>query len=69
SGELRAFTAICPHLACTVQYREGLVHIWCACHNGHFRSERRQHRRPPPRPLKQYPSPKTASRAHISRGA
>jgi len=36
SGQLRAFTAICTHLACTVQYRDDLGHIWCACHNGHY---------------------------------
>ncbi|MBI4735136.1 MAG: Rieske 2Fe-2S domain-containing protein, partial [candidate division NC10 bacterium] len=34
AGELRAFTAICTHLACTVQYREEKQDIWCACHNG-----------------------------------
>src|SRR5689334_16585267 len=35
-GELRAFSAICTHLNCTVQYREDLGHIWCACHGGEF---------------------------------
>src|SRR3990170_4044546 len=34
-GELRAFTAVCTHLACTVQYRSDFQHIWCACHDGH----------------------------------
>ncbi|MDZ4339091.1 MAG: Rieske 2Fe-2S domain-containing protein, partial [candidate division NC10 bacterium] len=36
AGELRAFSAVCTHLNCTVQYRSDLSHIWCACHNGHF---------------------------------
>ncbi len=36
AGELRAFSAVCTHLACTVQHRPDLGHIWCACHNGHF---------------------------------
>ena len=36
TGELRAFTAVCTHLSCTVQYRPDLQHIWCACHNGHY---------------------------------
>jgi Rieske Fe-S protein len=31
AGELRAFTAVCTHLNCTVQYREDLANIWCAC--------------------------------------
>ena len=36
TGDLRAFTAICTHLACIVQYRSDLSHSWCACQNGHF---------------------------------
>src|SRR5262245_29752117 len=36
SGELRAFSAVCTHLNCTVQYRADVSHIWCACHNGHY---------------------------------
>ncbi len=36
TGDLRAFTAISTHLACTVQYRQDLSHIGCACHNGHY---------------------------------
>lgn len=53
-GELRAFTAICTHLGCTVQYRSDLEHIWCACHNGHFDLLGRNISGPPPRPLDQY---------------
>jgi len=36
AGELRAFSAVCTHLNCTVQYRADINHIWCACHNGHY---------------------------------
>jgi Rieske Fe-S protein len=53
-GELRAFSARCTHLDCTVQYREDLNHIWCACHNGHFDLSGRNIAGPPPRPLDQY---------------
>ena len=53
-GELRAFTAICTHLACTVQYRTDLKHIWCACHNGHFDLNGKNIAGPPPRPLAPY---------------
>lgn len=53
-GDLRAFTAICTHLACTVQYRTDLTHIWCACHNGHFDLNRTNIGGPPPRPLAPY---------------
>ncbi|MEX1138690.1 MAG: Rieske 2Fe-2S domain-containing protein [Bacteroidota bacterium] len=50
-GELKAFTAICTHLACTVQYRADLQHIWCACHNGHYDLNGINIAGPPPRPL------------------
>lgn len=54
TGELRAFSAVCTHLACTVQYRGDLSHIWCACHNGHFDLNGINIAGPPPRPLEQY---------------
>lgn len=53
-GEIRAFTAICTHLACTVQYREDMQMIWCACHNGHYNLFGRNVAGPPPRPLEPY---------------
>lgn len=53
-GDLRAFTAICTHLACIVQYRPDLSHIWCACHNGHFDLNGKNVAGPPPRPLEPY---------------
>ena len=53
-GELRAFTAICTHLACIVQYRSDLGHIWCACHNGHFDLNGKNIAGPPPKPLEPY---------------
>lgn len=33
-GEIRAFSAICTHLDCTVQFRRDTSQLWCACHNG-----------------------------------
>jgi cytochrome b6-f complex iron-sulfur subunit len=54
NGELRAFSAICTHLTCTVQYRSDLQHIWCACHNGHYDLTGRNISGPPPRPLRVY---------------
>ncbi len=50
-GEYRAFTAVCTHLDCTVQYREDFLHIWCACHNGHYDLKGINIAGPPPRPL------------------
>jgi Rieske Fe-S protein len=50
-GEFRAFSAVCTHLQCTVQYRTDLELIWCACHNGRFDLAGRNVGGPPPRPL------------------
>ena len=35
-SEWRAFSAVCTHLNCTVQYQESSRQIWCACHNGFY---------------------------------
>ena len=51
AGELKAFSAVCTHLNCTVQYRPDLSHIWCACHNGHYDLNGKNIAGPPPRPL------------------
>ena len=51
SGELRAFSASCTHLNCTVQYRKDMELIWCACHNGKYDLNGRNISGPPPRPL------------------
>jgi len=53
-GELRAFTAICTHLGCTVNYEPGSKVIWCPCHNGMFDLHGRNIGGPPPRPLTEY---------------
>ena len=50
-GEFKAFSAVCTHLECTVQYREDLKQIWCACHNGHYDLNGINVSGPPPRPL------------------
>jgi cytochrome b6-f complex iron-sulfur subunit len=54
TGETRAFSAICTHLNCTVQYRPDMGHIWCACHDGHYDINGKNIAGPPPRPLEQY---------------
>jgi cytochrome b6-f complex iron-sulfur subunit len=54
SGELRAFSAVCTHLNCTVQYRADVSHIWCACHNGHYDLNGQNISGPPPRPLETF---------------
>jgi Rieske Fe-S protein len=54
AGEYRAFSAICTHLQCTVQYRNEYQGIWCACHNGRFDLAGRNVSGPPPQPLEAY---------------
>lgn len=53
-GEFKAFSAVCTHLDCTVQYRKDLGVIWCACHNGKYDLSGRNISGPPPRPLDPY---------------
>ena len=50
-GEYHALSAVCTHLSCTVQYRNDLHQIWCACHNGLYDLNGRNISGPPPRPL------------------
>jgi Rieske Fe-S protein len=50
-GELRAFSAVCTHLDCTVQYKADTSQIWCACHNGIYDLGGNVVSGPPPRPL------------------
>lgn len=54
AGELRAFSATCTHLDCTVQYRKDMGVIWCACHNGKYDFNGKNIAGPPPRPLAEY---------------
>jgi Rieske Fe-S protein len=53
-GELRAFSAICTHLGCTVSYEPESTSIWCPCHNGIYDLHGRTIGGPPPRPLPEY---------------
>ena len=54
NNELRAFSATCTHLDCTVQYKKEMGLIWCACHNGKYDLNGRNVSGPPPRPLDEY---------------
>ncbi len=52
--EWKAFSAVCTHLNCTVQYKEDARVIWCACHNGMYDLNGSVVSGPPPRPLDEY---------------
>lgn len=54
SGELKAFSAVCTHLDCIVQYQPEGKRIWCACHNGQYNLNGQNIGGPPPRPLEEY---------------
>ncbi len=53
-GTFKAFSGVCTHLNCTVQYRQDLGLIWCACHNGRYNLNGINIAGPPPRPLEEY---------------
>jgi cytochrome b6-f complex iron-sulfur subunit len=52
--EWKAFSAVCTHLNCTVQYQDTTAQIWCACHNGTYDMSGRVVSGPPPKPLEEY---------------
>ena len=53
-GNYRAFSAVCTHLNCTVQYRQRERDIWCACHNGVYNLAGAVVGGPPPKALEQF---------------
>jgi cytochrome b6-f complex iron-sulfur subunit len=69
AGDLRAFSAVCTHLNCTVQYRPDLTQIWCACHNGHYDLNGKNVSGPPPRPLEPYTVNARGSQIVVSKSA
>ena len=69
AGEFKAYSAVCTHLNCTVQYREDLHQIWCACHNGFYDLEGRNVSGPPPRPLENFEVHVQGEDIVVTRGA
>jgi Rieske Fe-S protein len=53
-GEIRAFSAVCTHLECTVQFKDDTSQLWCACHNGTYDLSGAVVSGPPPRGLEQF---------------
>jgi len=53
-GDLRAFSAVCTHLDCTVQFKTDTTQLWCACHNGFYDLGGNVVSGPPPRPLEKF---------------
>jgi cytochrome b6-f complex iron-sulfur subunit len=53
-GDVRAFSAVCTHLDCTVQFKPDTSQLWCACHNGTYDLGGNVVSGPPPRGLEQF---------------
>jgi len=53
-GEIKAFSATCTHLDCTVQFKKDENLIWCACHNGRYDLNGTNVSGPPPKPLTKF---------------
>ncbi len=54
NDEFKAFSAICTHLDCIVEYHRDESLIWCNCHNGAYDNQGQVVGGPPPRPLQSF---------------
>lgn len=52
--DIRAFSAVCTHLACVVKWDAPTKQIHCPCHAGLFGADGQVVSGPPPRPLAAY---------------
>jgi cytochrome b6-f complex iron-sulfur subunit len=68
-NDWKAFSAVCTHLNCTVQYQDSSSQIWCACHNGTYDLNGRVVSGPPPKPLEEYAVKLRGDEVVISRRA
>lgn len=53
-GDVRAFSAVCTHFDCTVQFKGDTSQLWCACHNGMYDLGGNVVSGPPPRGLERF---------------
>lgn len=56
SGEFVAFSAVCTHLGCIVQWQKDRQEFLCPCHGGRFTADGAVISGPPPKPLNRLPS-------------
>lgn len=54
-GTLVAFSAVCTHLGCIVQWEKDRQDFLCPCHAGHYSADGEVTAGPPPKPLKKLP--------------
>jgi Rieske Fe-S protein len=67
-SEWKAFSGVCTHLNCTVQYKDATHQIWCACHNGTYDLNGKVVSGPPPKPLEEFTVRVRGDEVIISRG-
>ena len=67
-GTYKAFSAVCTHLNCTVQYHPESRGILCACHNGHYDLNGQVVSGPPPRPLETFKVVQRGEDVIVSKG-
>ena len=51
SPHVTAFSTVCPHLGCFVDYREKENDFYCPCHNSKFELTGKALNATPPRPM------------------
>jgi Rieske Fe-S protein len=66
-GQLRAFSAVCTHLTCTVRYEADTGTLFCPCHNGRYDLAGNVISGPPPRPLEAYEVEVAGGDIYVSR--
>ena len=52
--EIKAFSKICTHLGCEVEWQGEKKQFFCPCHKGFFDANGKNIAGPPPRPLDEY---------------
>lgn len=62
---IKAFSLICTHLGCTVEWQEGQQEFYCPCHDGRFDQFGEVTAGPPPVPLEQFPVTVEADRVIV----
>ena len=53
-ADVKAFSNMCTHLSCRVNWKNELTEYVCPCHDGHFNGEGKVTAGPPPAPLYPY---------------
>ena len=54
NGKVKAFSKICTHLGCEVEWHAQKKEFFCPCHEGFFNADGKNIKGPPPRPLNEF---------------